>query len=257
MENEIRKQSKEESIAKFVADHLARVNPDASEKGLTLTILEGEAREQLPLIAPNKVHINGTISAPSEFYKKRKALHNLDKCHILYSILSGSITLVVDENYETENYKVSGKLEKNSEFTKFQINSAVSIDPSEMMKLLKFNRVYFPDKAENSKIVTALSTFKAKVTQEYEKSDNQTGVARQSLDSRIEHELQESFMLEIGIFKGQPKSKFKVMVCLEVRNGGVKVYLESVELVDLEKKMLEDIIALELKNFEDIVCIEQ
>lgn len=256
MENEIRT-PKEEAKSKFVSDHIARVMESASEKGITLTILEGESRKELPLIAPNKVHLSGTISAPWEFYKKRKELHNKEKCHIVYNILDGKIVLVVDENYATDNYQVTGKLEENPEFSKFQINGGASIDPSEMMKLLKFNRFYFPDKAENSKIVTALSTFKAKVTQEYEKSDNQKGLARQSLDSKIEHELQESFMLEIGIFKGQPKSKFKVMVCLEVRNGQVKVYLESVELHDLKKEQLDKIVRAELKNFEDIVCIEQ
>lgn len=254
--NEIRK-TKEESIAKFVADHLSRINPSLSDKGLTLTILEGNSRPELPLIAPNKVHLSGTISAPSEFYKKRKALHNLEKCHVVYSMVEGKIKLIVDENYATENYEITGKLEKNPEFSKFQINGAATLDPSEMMKLLKFNRIYFVDKADNSKIVTALSTFKAKVTQEFEKMDDQRGIAKSALESKIEHDLQESFILEIGIFKGQPKSKFKVNVCLEVRNGQVKVYLESVELQDLEKEMLEKIILAELKNFEDIVCIEQ
>lgn len=256
MESEIRK-TKEETIGKFVADHLAKVEPTLSEKGLVLTILEGEARQELPLVAPNKVHLGGTISAPSEFYKHRKGEHNPLKCHVLFNLLAGTITLVCDENYENDNYKVVGKIEKNAELSKFRINSPESIDPSEMMKLLKFNRIYFPDKAENAKIVTALSTFKAKVTQEFEKLDDQRGMAKSALESKIEHDLQESFYLEIPIFKGQPKTRFKVMVCLEVRNGGVKVYLESVELMDLENAKREEIIREELKNFEGIVCIEQ
>ena len=254
-ENEIRK-TKAESIGKFVADHLSNVAASLSEKGLTLTILEGQARAELPLIKPNKVHLSGTISAPSRFYEKRKALHDKEKCHVMYSIQRGEIVLIVDENFEGENYKITGKVEKNSELVKFDINGGTSIDPSDMLKLLKFNKIYFVDKAENQKICAALSTFKAKVTQEFEKHDDQRGSAKSALESKIEHELQESFMLEIAIFKGQPRVKFKVDVCLEVRNGSVKVYLESVGLNDIEKDSLEMIVNEELKNFEDIVCIE-
>lgn len=256
MENEIRK-SREESVGKFVADHLANIAPALSEKGLTLTFLEGESRKELELVKPNKVHLTGTIAAPAEFYGKRKALHNKDKCHVLYSILKGEITLVVDENYANDNYQVIGKLEKNSELTAFGINSSNVVEPSEMLRLLKFNRIYFADKAENQRICTALSTFKAKVTQEFEKLDDQRGIAKQAVESKIEHELQESFTLEIQIFKGQPKQKFVVAVCLQVRNGAVGVYLESVSLKDLEMGQKEIIIQAELSKFSEIVCIEQ
>ncbi len=258
MENtsEIRK-SKEESIGKFVADHLAKIQPSLSSEGLTLTFLEGEARKELPLIAPNKVHLSGTIKAPGEFYSKRKDLHNPDKCHVLYNMLSGTIKLVVDENFATDNYEVTGKIEKNAELGKFAINSGSAFDPKDLLNVLKFNRIYFSDKSENAKVVTALSQFKAKVSQAFESSDDLRGEAKASLESKIEHDLQESFMLEIALFKGQAKQKFKVDICLQVRSGSCQVYLESVELKDMEMQMLQDIVSKELETFSSIVCIEQ
>lgn len=243
---------KEQSIQKFVSD-----NQSAEDAGKVLIIREGGAPKQLDVIKPNKVHITGVISAPSEFYAKRKELHNPNKCHVIYDILKGIITLVVDENYENDNYKISGKLEANSELKKFQINTGEFFEPKDLLKVLKFNRIHFDDKNENAKICLALQNFKAKIDVALENSNDLKGDKLNNLHSKITHDLQESFMLDIQIFKGQPKTKFKVDVCLELRGGDVYVYLESVTLKDLEMSTADAILRSELANFKDIVCIEQ
>lgn len=248
---------KEITIAKYVADHLSKVDPALQEKGVVVTILEGATREELPLIKPNKVHLSGTIGAPAEFYGKRKELHDKNKCHVLFNKQAGTIILVVDENYENDNYKIVGQLQKNPELMKFEINTSKTFDPKDLLQVLKFNRVHFSDKAENAKICAALLGFKAKVTQAFENVDDLRGDAKQGLETKIEHELQQSFMLDIPLFKGEKKHSFKVDVCLQVRSGNVVVYLESVELKDLEMSMIEGIINDELTAFEEIPCIEQ
>ncbi len=248
---------KELAVEKFVADHLSKIDSPLQEKGVVVTILEGNSRAELPLIKPNKVHLCGTIKAPAQFYAKRKDLHDKNKCHVIFNKQVGVIVLIIDENFENDNYKIVGELKKNDELAKFEINSGKTFDPKDLLHILKFNRVHFSDKAENAKICAALLGFKAKVTQAFENVDDLRGDAKQGLETKIEHELQQSFMLNIPLFKGEKKNSFKVDICLQVRSGNVVVYLESVELKDLEMSMIDGIIDDQLSNFEEIVCIEQ
>lgn len=242
-----------QAIQKFVSDNIL----NHEDTNPVITIRKGDAPKQLDAIKPNKVHLSGTIGAPAEFYNKRKALHDKNKCHVLYSVLGGKIILVVDENFENDNYKVVGTIEDNSDLTQFKINTGNQFEPKDLLKLLKFNGVYFESKTEHSKICLALQNFKAKVATSLENSNDLRGEKLNNLHSKITHDLQESFVLDIQIFKGQPKTKFKVDVCLELRAGEVYVYLESVQLKDLEKSTKEGILRDELDKFTDIVCIEQ
>ncbi len=239
-------------LKKFISD-----NSLQPEEGKILIIREGEAPKQLDAIKPNKVHISGVISSPREFYSKRKQLHNKDKCHILYDVLKGCIILVVDENYSNDNYQITGTLEKNSELEKFRINTGHHFEPKQLLDVLKFNRIYFANTADNAKICLALQNFKAKVNTALENSNDLRGDKLNNLHSKIEHDLQESFVLDITIFKGQPKTQFKVDICVELRAGEVYVYLESVQLKDLQMSQSDGILKEELKSFGDIVCIEQ
>lgn len=233
------------------------MNEGDTKDAKVLVIRTGPAPEQLDQIKPNKVHLSGVITAPKDFYLKRKHLHNKDKCHILYDMQSKKIVLVVDENFENDNYKIEGRLEMNKELLKFNINTGNCFDPKSLLKLLKFNRIYFESPEENAKICLALQNFKAKVATSLENANDLRGDKLMSLHSKITHDLQESFVLNIEIFKGQPKTKFKVDVCLELRAGEVDVFLESVQLKDLEMSTTESILKTELDSFSDIVCIEQ
>jgi hypothetical protein len=251
-------ENKDVSVKKAVREFTADViNEGDPKEPKVLIIREGDAPKQLDAIKPNKVHIVGVIDAPSKFYEKRKGEHNPLKSHVLYNIQDGTITLVVDERFENDNYKITGKLQKNTELVKFKINTGEQFEPKDLLKLLKFSRVYFDDKNENAKICLALQNFKAKVTSALEKQDDLRGEKLNNLHSKIEHDLQESFVLDIAIFKGQPKAKFKVDVCLELRAGDVYVYLESTQLKELEMTSAEGILGTELEKFKDIVCLQQ
>lgn len=69
--------------------------------------------------------------------------------------------------------------------------------------------------------------------------------------------MQESFTVNMPIFKGLPNFSFKIDILCEVTSGDVVVWLESKELMELQKSQLSTVIDEELKAFQDIVCIEQ
>jgi len=138
MKNE---KAKETVIKSFTSDLM-----NSNDEGNVIVIREGAAPKQLDAVKPNKVHIKGVISAPSEFYNKRKHLHNPDKCHVIYDKNAGSISLILDEQFENDNYKVTGTITDNPDLNVFKINQEHLFGIKELMGILKFNRVHFVDK---------------------------------------------------------------------------------------------------------------
>lgn len=242
--------SKNKAIRTFVNDNKPT---ETGEK--ELVIRTGDAEH---ILYPNPVRIAGVITAPGEFYKKRKKLHNPDKCHVIYDRQKGTLSLVIDEQYEGSNYQIEGVIMKNPDLTPFCINSfGKTFTVKELMQVVKFNRVHFADKDDNAKIVLSLQNFKAKVDQTLEDSSNNRGAESKIKITNLEHELQESFMLQMPIFKGGDVKLFKVDICVQISDGSVVVWLESRDLKDIEVSGLNSIIDTELEIFKDIVCIEK
>lgn len=246
--------SSDKVLMKFLNDHL-----QSNDDGKVLVIRTGDAPNQLDQIKPNKVHIGGIISAPSEFFNKRATLHNLDKCHVIYDKWAGQLTLIVDEQFECDNYKITGKIIDNPDLLPFKINLFENgiFSIKELQKTLKFNRVHFLDKDENAKIVLSLQNFKAKVDKTIEESSDGRGNENNTKVTKLEHELQESFVLNMPIHKGCENYTFRVEIGLQVTSGGVVVWLESRELKELQITSKDAIISRELEQFKGIVCIEQ
>jgi regulatory protein YycH of two-component signal transduction system YycFG len=219
-----------------------------------LTFRTGEAEK---IIYPNKVTLSGVINTPANFYMKRKALHNKDKCHVVYDKQVGTIKLVVDEQNNTQNYEVTGAILPNPQLAPFKINSGSTTTIKDLMQILKFNRVFFADKDDNAKIVLALQNFKAKVEQTLEDSNDNRGAQGKVKISKLEHELQESFVLNMAIFKGSEPTSFKVDVCVQLTDAGSPVvWLESRDLKDMQVNGIDGMITAELDAFKDIVCVE-
>jgi hypothetical protein len=244
-ENEV---SGNAAVRKFVSDNVP------TKKGENeLVIRHGHAAL---IHEPNAVELNGVITAPRMFFEKRASLHDPNKCHVVYDRLKGQIVLTVDEQCEDRNYTVTGTLQDNPELAPFKINSTSMMGVKDLMQILKFNRIFFVDQDDNAKIVAALQNFKAKVDQELVDSNDNRGAQNQTKISKLEHSLQESFVLSMPLFKGQPAISFRVEICVQITNGGVVVWLESRELKDLQMSSKAAIISKEIEAFKDIVCIE-
>lgn len=249
MEN---KTPKKQQSEKFVSDNFLQ-----NDEGKVITIREGVAPKLLDAIKPNKVHLTGIISAPSEFYNKRKDLHDKNKCHVIFDKNKGVIKLIVDEQFSNDNYEVSGKIEDNPDLSQFKINTSHLFGIKELMQLLKFNRLFFVDKEANQKIVLSLQNFKAKVEKTIADTSDLRGNDEKTRLTKLEHDLEENFKLEIPIHKGGNKSIFQVDICVSASSADVNVWLESKELKELQDSCKDSIINKELANFKDIVCIEQ
>lgn len=246
MENE--EVAKNKAIRQFVSDNKPT---EAGEK--ELIIRTGDAER---ILYPNKVRLSGVITAPAEFYNKRKELHDPNKCHVIYDKQKGAIKLVVDEQCAEQNYEVQGVLEDNEYLNPFKINSKTTFGVKDLMSVLKFNRVFFVDKDENAKIVLSLQNFKARADKTFEDSSNNRGTDSKVQITNLEHSLQEFFMLKMPLFKGGKEYTFKVDICVTASDGSVVVWLESRDLKDLQISEKNALMDEQLAHFSNIVCIE-
>ena len=122
----------------------------------TLTILTGDAPEQLDVLAPVKVDLTGTIEAPLNWLEKRVGDIDQHKAHVVVNRDKLQIMLVINEDDAYTNGKIVGELKYSEIFLKLGINSDKQWQPEVLSRFLKLNRSLFLDKTENMKVVTAL-----------------------------------------------------------------------------------------------------
>jgi len=219
-----------------------------------LIVREGSA---LPLKEPVKVAIDGTIEAPAEYYAKRKSLVEANKAYVLFSYVGMYIKLFVDEkdHYRTE---IGGSLSMNPDLKKFGINEGKIWTKNELKQFLKMNRAFFGDVDSNMKIVTNLEKFSMSVQAQIDDHSDNRGNAKNSSEIKVDTNLEMNFVLNLPIFTGQPKAKFMVEICFDVRDKGINLWLESAELQEFIISQRETIINKNIEPFKsDFVVIEK
>lgn len=242
----------QEELKRQIAEGMINYLPNSVGE---IIIREGAA---LPVREPVKVNITGVIDAPARFVEKRKDIINHDTCHILVDRENMTITLQCAENnhYGT---KVTGVLEPSPEFEKFGINKGEYMTHFEMAELFKMNRSLFENKSVAMRLVSDLQNFKAKVDREVEESNNNRGDKRLLYSQAVQHNLPDSFKLNIPLFKGQPSETIEVEVYIDPSNFNCT--LVSPQANDLINETRDEIIDAVLEIIQEqtpnIVIIEQ
>lgn len=201
------------------------VNGNATE----LIIREGAA---VPIREPEIINVTGTIGAPAEWYTKRKSQIDVSKSHVIYSLEKMEIVLVVDEESHFAA-TITGKTKFNPELEKFGINAGKTYTVNELKNFIKLNRYFFADQDENLKIVTNLEKFRAKVQTQIEQHGTNRGDKKNLLEVSVDTNMDLKFDLNMPIFLGEPKMRFQVEICFDIKDANVIVWLESAELQNL------------------------
>ncbi len=218
-----------------------------------LVIREGEAEI---LREPKIVTLKGTIGSPAEYFAKRKDINPL-KCNVVFSYINMKIVLVVEE---TDHFgtTVIGQAVLNPDLVKFGINSSKIWIKNDLKTFLKMNRAFFKESDEAMQIVANLEKFSAQVQAKIDDAADNRGNSKKGVEITVSTDLKMSFVLNIPIYIGQPKSTFTVEICFSVTDGGVTIWLESPELQEAIIKQRETLIDENLKPFrKDFVVIEE
>jgi len=229
-----------------------------------LTIREGQAQAPLPLKEPKSISLSGDIHAVSDFVRIRRDNANsvqvLDVKTIVVESNKNNRTIVLNTNPEAHNNTIiTAKLEASEELKQFGINSDIRMDRKSLLKLLKFNRLFFDDKQQYANVIAGLVKIRFKTQQELsQESDGKGNRVNNDESHTVAHEgFVDKFTLSVPLFKGFSPVKIEVEICWEVLNSQISFWLESVGLKESTDSAIDGIFDTELENVRDFVIIHK
>jgi len=225
------------------------VGEDVSE----LVIRHGDALPQSP---PFGVQVSGQIGAPVEFAQKRNPTPS--ETYATVDRENGVIKLICNETYPVESRNIiTGSIQFHPHFTELQIDKGKWSDPAELGELLRRRRRYFANPDEGLNLVSALKNFTAKVDKQLEKIEDKSGRRyRSAVEKVIDSNLPQEVKLNMPILRGFENKEFSVEIVLDVRDGGISIWLESPELEVIQEEMISAAIDEQLTRLTEYVVIE-
>lgn len=228
----------------------------------TLTILTGDAPEQLDVLAPVKVDLMGTIEAPLNWLEKRVGDIDQHKAHVVVNRDKLQIMLVINEDDPYTNGKIVGELKYSEIFLKLGINSDKQWQPDVLSRFLKLNRSLFLDKTENMKVVTALKQIETKVEQAVSRERQENGNVGLSFKQQVANSnIPERFTLKIPVFSGGSYTEVAVETFVTIDGAQISIALQSAaanEVVeDSKANTIGEIVAKIREIAPEIAIIEQ
>lgn len=226
-------------------------------KGDEITVRHGQSPKP---VEKQPYQFSGDIKAPFEFldHQLKRILpveeSELDSLLLKkYEQVSGtSVCEVISKDGQVrvifrmgigwdDQATVTGDLLPDPVLQQLNINAQKEFAPRELSDLLKRNRVLFDDREKNAEIVAGLRDLKARVERDLEEKSDKRGNERKLDDKQVTTGLPEGFVLNCPVFKGGEPRKFLVELCVDVRSGGVSIWLESVELIEIMRQQVEDV----------------
>lgn len=237
------------------------LNIKLENTGNEIIVREGQA---LPQKEPVKIKIAGNIQSVSQFLKIRNkengglSLQSVDlsKAVVLVNKKDMTITLLLDpeNHYGTE---VVAKLELSDELKTFGINSQSTFTREQLIKLIRFNKLFFADAEKHAELLAAYMAFNASANSDIQQASDTRGNRASHLVKKVDTNVPTEFILNIPIFKGEKSERFRVEICLDVTDGGARFWFESVELHEIIQTRRDQIFDKELESATGFVIITQ
>lgn len=241
-----------------------RTNIVLPEGCTEITIREGVAVAPLPLKEPKSISLEGDIHTISNYVKIRRneaqGIQELNPKTIIVEANKNARTIVMRQDPEAHcSTTVTAKLEPSEELKQFGINQDRRYDRKELLKLLKFNRLFFDDKQQYNEVISGLVSIRFKTQSELQQEADGKGRRVNNDESHtVAHEgFKDKFVLSVRLFKGFENVKIEVEICWEVLNGSISFWLESVGLKEATDSAIDGIFEKELENVKDFVIIHK
>lgn len=223
--------------------------PEGDEKTKTVVVLEGKAPDP---INKKGYAIAGNITAVSEFLSKRKETVNLKTSHIEVDLEEGTIVLIVDADSPLK-LDVKAELYRPEHLKALNINgTSKPLQLREMGELLRMHRFLFADVSEEyPKVIKYLTNFSAKVETEVNQQRNTSnGSGKTSFEKNVTVD-SITFKVKTPLYVGGVEKEFLVEICCDVSDGGSRFWLESLDLIELEKTARKEALDAELEKMKD------
>lgn len=227
--------------------------------GNTLTVLEGQALEQK---APEKINIAGDIKTVSNFLYIRKkqgtGSQSVDLSKAIVFVDKKQLTISLE--LDPENFygsKITGKLEKSDELAPFFINQNKTFTKEELVKLVKFNKLFFDNADKHKELLTAFQKVSSTLNIRANESSDDRGNKERAFVKDVTTNAPTEFILIIPVFKGFPSIRFRVEIGLDVTEGSARFWFESIELHEIMLAQVNEIFSEELKSANGFVVVNK
>lgn len=223
------------------------------KENLSVTVLSGKAPEQHN---PSPVEIDGTITAPRLFLEGRLDTFDKNKSHAMVSLTEGTISLRINEQSVVNKYNVHGTIEIGKVFKNLGINTDREYNPIELASRLRLMRSIFKTHSDHLNITSTLRNIKAKIDTEVEELDDRRGNTTSLFKQALESNMPDSIVLSLPLIEGEEPTEIEVSVILEMKQGVIVCYLESIEAQDLIDQERERITLREveiIKNHTTVI----
>jgi hypothetical protein len=229
-----------------------------------IIIREVNEVNELKVLAPIQITLDGVIESPVEFLLKRldqKDQINQKKCHVIVSKENLSIILITNEDDKYKIGQITGRLEEHPKFKEFGINSGKVWDPNLLGQFCKMNRAFFLSVPENMDLVTKLKSFEAKVSTAIDKEQKENGNFKDNYSGVVTSNLPGAFKLKLPLFKGRPAEEIEVEFFASVNGRNVGLQLFSPGAAQAIEEIRDQVIDAQIKEIReiapDIAIIEQ
>lgn len=213
------------------------------------TFRHGDA---LPAKAPKSINIDGTLPAPFQFLQGKKSILTEAETHLQIFKDKGKLVLHMRDTDPYTEHVITGSLKRDSVLELFKINTDYRWRVSELVKFIKTMRYYFSSADEHKKLLENLQKWSVKIETVIKEHNDQSGNSLLMLEKKVNDiDLSRMFNVELPIFQGYEKKKFKVEIGLDPKNTSVELYLISDELIELEIGFREKLITEELAKFDE------
>lgn len=233
-----------------------------------ITMLSGQAAK---IYDPEKVQLDGIITAPSEYFTKRRYVA-LDEAnlpvevgfsrhstHVIFNKEERKIVLTVNEHDKFATV-VMGSLKFNKFLASLEINSPQSYSIAQLQKLFRFERRWFADPDKHRQLLLKLRNFTTVITVKTQQEDDRAGNKSQLFESKVSEFTKANdlgFVLSLPVFDGLEKRQIPISVEIDVVGGSVALFLVCDELDEIIDEIVTSIFDREKEIFKDIVIIEQ
>lgn len=229
-------------------------------------ILELRTGAALPLKEPLALIYPGNIKSVKAYLDKHKDAGVQDKnfidphnAVIAVNKEDMTIKLLVDPQ-SVYGTVITGKIDESEELKAWGISiggsNVTMYNREQLVKMLRFGKIYFPNKQNYQALLDAYMKFAANVNTKMSASDDTRGNKAANMEKKVDLTgLPESFVLELPIYKGENKIQFTVDICCEATDANVKFWFESVELRELLEKERDRILEDELKGLDDTYVV--
>jgi hypothetical protein len=212
--------------------------------------------QQLPVLEPEKVSIQGNITAPFSFLEKRwnaednQVDHN--RTHITVDRDNLSMGLRINETDKRNTKYIQGQISMSRQYIAFGINSGKCWTPEDLGQFFRVNRTYFEKPEECNVLVSTLRSFKAKVHTTMEKTQLDNGSRTDNYRQAVDSNLPKDFFINIPVFKGTAPEKIKIETIAHVSGDSVSLELISADAAAIEEEVRDRLIDRELDKIREL-----